>query len=129
GIARAIAAAGGEKLTETGLAVGTPIYMSPEQAAGGTVDGRSDLYSLGCVLYEMRAGVPPFPGPTAQVIKERNPTESVPSLRAVRETVPEVVEHTISKALAKVPADRFATAARFTDALEAGTTARPHSPP
>ena len=129
GIARAIAAAGGEKLTQTGLAVGTPIYMSPEQAAGGTVDGRSDLYSLGCVLYEMLVGEPPFTGPTAQVILARKSTESVPSLRAVRETVPEVVEHTISKALAKVPADRFATAARFTDALEAGPTARPPSPP
>src|SRR5207302_2969145 len=128
GIARAIAAAGGEKLTETGLVVGTPAYMSPEQAAGVEVDGRSDLYSLGCVLYEMLVGEPPFTGPTAQAILARKSTESVPSLRAVRETVPEAVEHTISKALAKVPADRFATAARFTEALNAVLTAGPPSP-
>jgi len=128
GIARAIAVAGGEKLTETGLVVGTPAYMSPEQAAGVEVDGRSDLYSLGCVLYEMLVGEPPFTGPTAQAILARKSTESVPSLRAVRETVPEAVEHTISKALAKVPADRFATAARFTEALNAGLTAGPPSP-
>jgi len=127
GIARAIAAAGGDTLTETGLAVGTPVYMSPEQAAGGAVDGRSDLYSLGCVLYEMLVGEPPFSGPTAQVILARKATESVPSLRAVRETVPEAVEQTINKALAKVPADRFATVARFAAALNAGLTAGPPS--
>ena len=90
GIARAIEAAGGEKLTATGLAVGTPIYMSPEQAAGEAVDGRSDLYSLGCVLYEMLVGEPPFTGPTAQAILARKSTESIPSLRAVRERVPEI---------------------------------------
>jgi serine/threonine-protein kinase len=129
GIARAIEAAGGERLTDTGIAVGTPIYMSPEQAAGGAVDGRSDLYSLGCVLYEMLVGEPPFTGPTAQAILARKSTESLPSLRGVRETVPEVVEHTISKVLAKVPADRFASAARFTEALDAGLTARSSSPP
>jgi len=129
GIARAIEAAGGARLTETGLVVGTPIYMSPEQAGGGAVDGRSDLYSLGCVLYEMLMGEPPFTGPTAQAILARKATESLPSLRAARETVPEFVEHTISKVLAKVPADRFATATQFTAALNAGLKTGPPSPP
>ena len=129
GIARAIEAAGEERLTQTGVAVGTPAYMSPEQAAGLAVDGRSDLYSLGCVLYEMLAGEPPFTGPTAQAILARQSTESLPSLRAVREAVPEAVEQTIRKVLAKAPADRFATAAQFTAALEPGLKGRPPSPP
>jgi eukaryotic-like serine/threonine-protein kinase len=128
GIARAIEVAGGERLTETGLIVGTPAYMSPEQATGGPVDGRSDLYSLGCVLYEMLVGEPPFTGPTTQAILARKSTDTPPSLRIVRETVPEAVEHTVSKVLARVPADRFATAARFSEALEAGFKERAPSP-
>src|SRR6266566_4439816 len=109
GIARAITAAGGEKLTGTGIAVGTPAYMSPEQAAAEhRIDGRSDIYSLGCVLYEMVAGEPPFAGPSAQAILARKLTDPVPPLRTVRETVPEAIERVILKALARVPADRFA---------------------
>ena len=118
GIARAITAAGGERLTQTGVAVGTLAYMSPEQAMGEQqVDGRSDLYSLGCVLYEMLAGEPPYKGPTAQAILARRLTDPVPSLHTVRETVPAEVERAILKALAKVPADRFSTATQFSEAL------------
>lgn len=118
GIARAITAAGGEKLTETGIALGTPAYMSPEQASGDAqLDGRSDLYSLGCVLYELLAGEPPYTGPTAQAIIARRLTEPVPALHTVRETVPVHVERAIRTALAKAPADRFGTAAQFAQAL------------
>jgi eukaryotic-like serine/threonine-protein kinase len=118
GIAKALDAAGGEKLTDTGLALGTPQYMSPEQASGDNhLDGRSDLYSLGCVLYEMLAGTPPFTGPTVQAILARHSIDPVPRLRTVRATVPEAVEHVITKALAKVPADRFPTVAQFSQAL------------
>lgn len=118
GIARALDVAGGEKLTETGLALGTPYYMSPEQASGdGHIDGRSDIYSLGCVLYEMLAGEPPFSGPTAQAILARHSVDPVPSLRTVRRTLPEALEQAVLTALAKVPADRFTTAAEFSQAL------------
>src|SRR2546427_2191847 len=88
GIARAITAASGDKLTQTGFAIGTPLYMSPEQAAGGgAIDGRSDVYSLGCVLYEMLAGYPPFFGGTAQAIIARHALDPVPPLRTARRTV------------------------------------------
>jgi serine/threonine-protein kinase len=118
GIARAITEAGGERLTETGLSVGTPAYMSPEQAMGQQdVDARSDIYSLGCVAYEMLAGDPPFAGTNPQAILARKTLEPPPPLRTVRDTVPAAVEQPILKALAKVPADRFATAAQFRDAL------------
>jgi eukaryotic-like serine/threonine-protein kinase len=124
GIARAIDAAGGERLTETGLALGTPTYMSPEQGAGAReVDGRSDIYSLACVLYEMLAGEPPFTGPTAQVVLARHSIDPVPSLRTARRTVPAGMEQAIVRALAKVPADRYASAAEFTAALGASTAA------
>jgi len=124
GIARAIDAAGGGLLTETGLALGTPAYMSPEQAAGERgVDGRSDTYSLACVLYEMLAGEPPFTGATAQVILARHSLDPVPSLRTARRTVPAGMEQAIVRALAKVPADRYASAAEFTAALGASTAA------
>ncbi len=125
GIAKAISAAGGANLTQTGVAVGTPTYMSPEQAAGDAEpDGRSDIYSLGCMLYEMLAGAPPFTGPTVQAVITRRFTEPAPLLRAVRATVPEVVEQAVARALARVPADRFATAAQFAQALvvHTGTT-------
>ena len=118
GIARAVTAAGGDSLTATGVAIGTPAYMSPEQAGGSKdVDGRSDLYSLGCVLYEMLAGHPPFTGGTAHEILARHSMDAVPSLAAARPTVPEGLERAIATALAKVPADRFSTAAQFADAL------------
>jgi serine/threonine-protein kinase len=120
GIARAINAAEGLKLTETGMAVGTPAYMSPEQAlADAHVDGRADIYALGCVLYEMLAGAPPFTGASAQAVMARHSAEAVPPLRAVRPAVPEAVEGAIVRALAKAPADRFATAATFAAALPA----------
>ncbi len=121
GIARAITAAGGEQLTETGLAVGTPSYMSPEQASGEhRLDGRSDVYSLACVTYEMLAGTPPYVGPTAHAILARRLTDPVPPLKTIRETVPDSVEQAIVRALAKVPADRFDTASQFSAALAAG---------
>jgi serine/threonine-protein kinase len=124
GIARAITAAGGEKLTETGIAVGTPAYMSPEQASGEhRLDGRSDVYSLGCVAYEMLAGQPPYTGPTAQAIMARRLTDPVPPLRTVRDSVPVTVERAINRALAKVPVDRFRTAQEFSDALRVTQTA------
>jgi serine/threonine-protein kinase len=91
GVARALEAAGGDRLTETGIAVGTPAYLSPEQAAGGReLDGRADIYSLGCVLYEMLAGEPPFTGPTAQAIIAKRFSEPVPHLRTIRD-VPEAI--------------------------------------
>ncbi len=118
GIARAVTAAGGETLTETGLAVGTPAYMSPEQTAGDAeIDGRSDLYSLACVVYEMLAGVPPFTGPTPQAVMARHAVDTVPPLRTVRSMVPDAMERAISRALAKVPADRYRTARLFAEAL------------
>jgi eukaryotic-like serine/threonine-protein kinase len=118
GIARALAAAGGEHLTETGLSVGTPTYMSPEQAAGETdLDGRSDLYSLGCVLYEMLAGEPPHTGTTPQAILAKRLGGPVPSVSVLRETVPAAVDRAVSTALAKAPADRFVSAEQFVQAL------------
>jgi serine/threonine-protein kinase len=123
GIARAVSVAGGDKLTETGLAIGTPAYMSPEQAAGtGQVDRRSDIYSLACVLYETLAGQPPFTGPTARAIMARHSLDSVPRLRIVRETIPDALEDVIKRALAKVPADRYQTAAQFAEALVVAST-------
>jgi Serine/threonine protein kinase len=119
GIARALDAVGADRLTETGLALGTPHYMSPEQAAGARVlDARSDIYALGCVVYEMLAGEPPFNGPTSQAIMARHALDPVPSLRTVRATLSPALEAAVGKALAKVPADRFATAAEFKAALE-----------
>jgi serine/threonine-protein kinase len=119
GIGRALDSAGtDDKLTETGVIIGTPAYMSPEQAAGEReLDGRSDLYSLGVVLYEMLAGEPPFTGPTVQAILARRFTGEVPRAREARPSVPEVVEQALVKVLARVPADRFQTAADFARAL------------
>jgi serine/threonine-protein kinase len=117
GIARAVSEAGREKLTQTGMAVGTPHYMSPEQASGGEVDARSDVYSLGCVLYELLVGQPPFDGPTAMAILARHSLEGVPSMRVVRRTVPEELEEAVDQALEKAPADRFQSAAQFSEAL------------
>ncbi len=125
GIAKAVEAAGAERLTETGLALGTPTYMSPEQGSGEhNLDQRSDLYALGCVLYEMLAGQPPFTGVTARAVLARHALDPVPSLRSVRPTVPESLERILTRVLAKVPADRFATATEFGQALAEGATAR-----
>ena len=118
GIARAVSAAGDATLTGTGIAIGTPVYMSPEQASGSRhVDGRSDLYSLGCVLYEMLSGEPPYGGRTAEAILAKKLSEPLPRISVVRETVPAGVEAALRKALARTPADRFATAAEFAAAL------------
>ncbi|MDB4909542.1 MAG: protein kinase, partial [Gemmatimonadetes bacterium] len=119
GIAHAISAMGEEKLTQTGITLGTPTYMSPEQAMGEKdIDGRSDVYALGCVLYEMIAGTPPFVGPTAASIIARHTMDRVPSLAIVRENVPDELEDTVLHALAKIPADRFKTAGAFAEALQ-----------
>ena len=119
GVARAVGAAADERLTETGLALGTPAYMSPEQAvADQQLDHRTDIYSLGCVLYEMLIGETPYTGRSAQAIVARRMTEPLPRMRTVRD-VPEAVEQVIAKALARAPADRFADAPVFADALAA----------
>jgi serine/threonine-protein kinase len=123
GIARAIAAAGGHRLTATGIAIGTPAYMSPEQAVGGVVDGRSDLYALGCVLYEMLAGEPPHVGPTAQAVLAKRLSEPPRSIRVTRDLVPESVDLAVGTALARNPADRFPTVSDFLRALEPVTRA------
>ncbi|HEY2956154.1 MAG TPA: protein kinase [Candidatus Eisenbacteria bacterium] len=117
GIARAITAAGGA-LTATGIALGTPAYMSPEQVAGSRdVDGRSDLYSLGCVLYEMLAGQPPFTGPTEESLAHQHLSVTPRPVSDLRPAVPGGVAAAIQRALAKTPADRQGTAALFAAAL------------
>jgi len=121
GVARALAPGTGEHaaLTGTGLAIGTPAYMSPEQATGEqSLDHRSDIYSLGCVLYEMLAGEPPFGGPTAQVILARVLTEEPRALRSIRPGVPPVIERIVSGAIARAPADRYPSVAQFSQELE-----------
>ncbi|HEX5386194.1 MAG TPA: protein kinase [Gemmatimonadales bacterium] len=124
GVARAAGISTGELVTQSGYPVGTPMYMSPEQAAGlPEVDGRSDVYSLGCVLFEAIAGRPPFSGPTAQAILIRRLSELPPLLRTVRPSVPAGVEEAVARALARAPADRFATAVGFAEALSAGGSA------
>lgn len=117
GIASAMTDSGGQKLTQTGMAVGTPVYMAPEQTAGEQVGPTSDLYSLGCMLYEILAGEPPFTAKTAHALMARHAMESVPSIRIIRSTVPEEVEDAIFAAMAKVPADRPQTAAQFAEML------------
>jgi serine/threonine-protein kinase len=118
GIALAVSHAGGTRLTETGLSIGTPQYMSPEQALGDReLDARSDVYSLGAMLYEMLAGDPPYTGSTAQAIVAKVITEKAPLVTRHRDKVPPHVAATIAKALSKLPADRFASAAQFADAL------------
>jgi serine/threonine-protein kinase len=125
GIAAPLAAAGAERLTESGIVLGTPAYMSPEQADGvRPVDPRSDIYSLGCVMYEMLVGEPPFTGPTAQMILARQAIDPPRPIHTIRSTVSAELEAAILKALAKIPADRFATAAQFADALAASGSRR-----
>ena len=126
GIALAVSTAGRERLTETGLSLGTPAYMSPEQAtAEPRLDGRTDQYSLACVLYEMLAGEPPYTGPTAHAIIAKRLTEPIPHLSTVRRVSP-AVEAAVTKALAKAPADRFVTAGAFVRALTEGSTQATH---
>lgn len=125
GVARALRAAGGERLTATGIAVGTPWYMSPEQATGeDRIDGRSDIYSLACVLYEMLAGERPLTGPTFEATVARRLTETPRTLRAVRETIPVAVDEAVATALAKLPADRFSTAGELARALSSPSVSR-----
>ncbi len=117
GIALAMDAADQERLTQTGFSLGTPAYMSPEQALGDArLDRRTDIYSLGCVVYEMLAGEPPYTGPTPQAVVARRLTGPPPPLGAVRD-VPEALEQAIQKALARNPADRFATGRDFSRTL------------
>jgi Tol biopolymer transport system component len=125
GIALAASKVGGNRMTETGMSLGTPQYMSPEQAMGEReLDSRTDVYALGCVTFEMLAGEPPFTGPTAQSIVAKVITAAAPPLRSKRDTVPEHVNDAIQVALQKTPADRFGSAAEFAAALAApGATA------
>ncbi len=114
GIARAVVQAEeGNKLTATGIVVGTPSYMSPEQAAAEKVDGRADIYALGCVLYEMLSGGEPFTAPTVQGLLARHVHDPVPDVRTVRPEVSAPVWFAIQKAMAKAPGDRFKTAGDF----------------
>ena len=129
GIARAI---GGDALTQTGIGIGTPAYMSPEQAGGeSTLDARTDLYALGCVLYEMLAGEPPFTGPSAQAIVARALTETPRPIHPIRDAVPAALDTVIAKALARVPADRYASAAELAEATTtaSGGASAPRSVP
>jgi len=122
GIARALEDAGGDRLTETGLSLGTPSYMSPEQVTGEPgIDGRTDIYAVGCMLYEMLAGQPPFTGPTAQAIISKKLVSSPPSLRTLRPDVPAALERCLERALVTSPEQRFGTAEEFARALEAAT--------
>jgi eukaryotic-like serine/threonine-protein kinase len=118
GIALAVRAAGGIRFTETGISLGTPDYMSPEQAtADRELDGRSDIYSLGCVAYEMLAGNAPHTGPSAQAVIAKIVTEEAPPLRRARPSVPRHVDAAIHRSIERLPADRFQTVAQFADAL------------
>jgi serine/threonine protein kinase/Flp pilus assembly protein TadD len=120
GIALAVSAASGERITETGVYLGTPEYMSPEQAAGDTeIDGRSDQYSLACVLYEMLTGQPPFVAPTARAIIARHLTDTVPPIKTVRPDLPGAIAHAVGRALSKLPVDRYSTVDQFVTDLSA----------
>jgi serine/threonine-protein kinase len=125
GIARAIGAAGEGRITQAGMSLGTPGYMSPEQAGGkDEVDARSDVYAVACLIYEMLAGEPPFTGPIENVIQQHISADP-PSVAARRRTVTQELDSAIKKALEKAPADRFATAGQFADAIEAATAKAP----
>ena len=130
GIALAVQSAGGQRMTQTGLSLGTPQYMSPEQAMGErTIDARTDVYALGAVTYEMLAGDPPFTGSTVQAIVAKVLTDRPAPIRTTRDTVPEGVEAAVMTALAKLPADRFESAKGFADAIQdARFTTGPSAP-
>ena len=121
GIAKAVSTS----LTQVGLALGTPAYMSPEQAMGEAVDGRTDVYALGCMLYEMLSGEVPFTGPSAQSVIAKHLTTSVPSIRATRDDVPASVDATITRAMAKEPAGRFTNPSTFAAALVSAPPVEP----
>lgn len=123
GIATAVSQAGGEKLTKTGMSIGTPAYMSPEQAMGLEVDGRSDIYSLGCMLYEMLVGQIPFTGTTPQQIIARHSMDHVSPPSIMRNTIPGELEEIVLRSMAKLPADRYRTAYEMAEALAAVDTA------
>jgi len=126
GIARAVDAAGGDRLTETGVTLGTPTYMSPEQAAGSQdLDGRSDLYALGCVLHEMLAGQPPFTGPTVESVVAQHLAAAPPNVTGIRPSVPSWVVAALQRSLAKTPADRFNPVAQFAEAIAPRASATP----
>lgn len=121
GLARAMLDAESDRMTESGVALGTPAYMSPEQAAGDAhLDARTDVYSLGCVTFEMLAGEPPFSSNSFRGLLAKHMSEPAPRVRVLRESVPMAVEHALLKALAKAPADRFSTMIEFRDALTVG---------
>ena len=123
GVARAIAAAGESRLTGTGLAIGTPSYMSPEQSSGEvTVDGRSDIYALGCVLYEMLAGVPPFKGPSFQSLVRQHLMDTPRRVGTLRPEVSAEIQGVVERALAKTPDERWQTAADFAAVIDAAVT-------
>jgi serine/threonine protein kinase/uncharacterized protein (DUF1330 family) len=128
GIAKALIENGDERLTSTGIAIGTPAYMSPEQASAGVIDAKTDQYSLACVLYEMLCGEPPFTGPTAAAIIARRFAESPRPVRTVRSTIPVAVEGAMLRALERVPADRFASVAEFAAALRSIGTREARTP-
>jgi serine/threonine protein kinase/Tfp pilus assembly protein PilF len=126
GIAKAVSSAGADTLTQTGMMVGTPAYVSPEQAAGETnLDGRSDQYSLACVLYEMLSGERAFSGPTAQAVMAKRFTETVKPLRSLRGSIPEAVERAVTRAMSTDAAARYKTAAQFAQALASTSMTTP----
>ena len=126
GIAKAVSSAGSDTITQTGMMIGTPAYVSPEQAAGEpNLDGRSDQYSLGCVLYEMLSGERPFTGATPQAVMTKRFTETVKPVRTIRSTVPEPVEKALARAMSVDAGARYKTAAQFAQALAAGSVTTP----
>src|SRR5512144_1798572 len=126
GIAKAVSSAGTETLTQTGMMIGTPAYVSPEQAAGETnLDGKSDQYSLACVIYEMLSGERPFSGATPQAVMAKRFSEMPKPLRTIRSSIPESVERAVTKAMAIEASGRYSTAAQFGQALASGSLVTP----
>jgi serine/threonine-protein kinase len=123
GIARAVGAAGSDRLTMTGLLMGTPLYMSPEQASGDTgIDGRSDVYSLACVLFEMLTGEAPFTGATTQAVIAKRFSQPAPSAAAKRGELAGPIDDALTRALARDPGERIESASRFAEVLGGGSS-------